>query len=313
MLKPIMTGLASSLFLISTPAGAHQAPPAEKVKVYYESDDLGAGIYMLRAHHTQKGIRTSTGSNVVISTGPDGTLVVDSQFSRNADGLLQAIRGLSDNKITYLLNTHFHGDHSGGNDKFRDEGALIIAHDNARARMKDASETRKKFPVSEKGLPLLTFNDTMTFRRNSHNIRAIHLKPGHTDGDIAIHIKSQNVIHTGDAFFSKRYPYIDIASGGSFAGYFDNLKVMHDLCDKDTKIIPGHGPLMPCDSLLEVRETLQGAHRRITQKLKTSESLDALIAEKPLADISAEYGLWGITEEKFIRLIHQDETRKASP
>lgn len=313
MFKPITSGLMTGLFLISAPAFAHQAPPAENVKVYYESHDLGAGIYMLRAHHTQKGIKTSTGSNVAISTGADGTLVIDSQFSRNAAGLLGAIQAVSDGKITYLVNTHFHGDHSGGNDRFRDKGVMIIAHDNARQRMEDASLKRKRFPVTEKGLPILTFSDELSFHRNGHNIRAIYLKPGHTDGDIAIHIKSQNVIHTGDAFFSKRYPYIDIASGGSFAGYFDNLKTMHDLCDADTKIIPGHGPLMSCDSLLEVRETLQGAHSRIVEKLKTSESLDALIAEKPLADISADYGQWGITEEKFIRMIYNEEASKTSP
>lgn len=305
-MKRLILCVAILTAIPTQPSFAHEHAKPVKASVYYEPHNLGVGIYMLQAHHFDKKNKKSTGSNVAVSIGTDGTLVVDSQFSKNVDSLLNAIRELSDQPIGFLVNTHFHADHSGGNDKFSDTGAKIIAHNYARKRMLEAAKTRKNFPVSSKGLPIVTFSKTMTFHWNDHSIQAVHLQAGHTDGDVIIKFTDANVIHTGDAFFSRRYPYIDVDAGGQFLGYLDNLQVIHDMADDETRIIPGHGPVMHRKDLLEVKADLTIVHERILTAIRNGQSFESTLAQSPLSDFNSIYGQWGITEEKVIHAIYKE-------
>ncbi|MCK0178582.1 MBL fold metallo-hydrolase [Flavobacteriaceae bacterium S0862] len=175
------------------------------------------------------------GGNIGVSIGDDGVFVIDDQFAQLTPKILAAIKKLSDKSIQFVVNTHYHGDHTGGNANMEKAGAKIIAHDNVYKRLSEGKATE--------GLPVITFNDKLSVHMNGEQVLVFHVDNAHTDGDAMLYFTESNVLHTGDNYFHKRYPYIDVNSGGSIDGYIDAVKMALIVIDENTKIIPGHGNL----------------------------------------------------------------------
>ena len=176
------------------------------------------------------------GGNIAVSVGKDGLLIVDTQFAELAPQIEQALDSLDKGSLQYVLNTHWHGDHTGGNAHFGAK-ATVIAHEKVRQRLSEKSNT------PDKALPVITFRESSSLFFNGEEIRMLHLGPGHTDGDAIIWFTQSNVIHMGDQFFNGRFPYIDLASGGQAEGYLKNVQTVLNHLPEEAKIIPGHGKL----------------------------------------------------------------------
>ncbi|HBK91871.1 MAG TPA: MBL fold metallo-hydrolase, partial [Parvularcula sp.] len=223
---------ALSLTLAASTALAQQ----DFSKVEIKATEIVSGIYILEG----------AGGNIGLSVGADGAFVIDDQFAPLSDKIMAAIKAIDAAPVEFLLNTHWHGDHTGGNEAFGAAGAHIVAHDNVRKRLKEGlkRETRDTPPAPEGALPVVTFSDQASFYWNGRDIRVIHLNNAHTDGDAIVHFRDANVIHTGDIYFNTGgYPFIDLASGGSFDGLIAAQEAILALCDDKTVIIPGHGAL----------------------------------------------------------------------
>jgi len=197
--------------------------------VVIESIPMSENVYML----------TGAGGNIGVSVGDDGVFVIDDQFARISPKIIAAIKKLSTQPIQFLVNTHHHGDHTGGNENMAKEGAVIMAHDNVRKRLEGSSDDKDS--KSNAGLPVLTFNDKLNVFINGEQVAIFHVENAHTDGDAIIYFTESNVLHTGDTYFNGRYPYIDLSSGGSVDGYIEAVEHTLMLIDDATKIIPGHG------------------------------------------------------------------------
>ncbi len=183
-----------------------------------------------------------SGGNIGVSVGTDGILIVDDQFAPLAEKIAAALKKLNPGKLKFVLNTHWHGDHTGGN-AFFGADAHIVAHTNVRKRLADSKDTKKE------ALPVITFDQSLSVHFNGEEIKVIHLPPGHTDGDSVVHFTKANVVHMGDQFFAGKFPYIDLGSGGDVAGYVKNVGEVLKQIPADAKIIPGHGPLATVDDL----------------------------------------------------------------
>jgi glyoxylase-like metal-dependent hydrolase (beta-lactamase superfamily II) len=207
------------------------------------------GIYMLQG----------SGGNIGVSTGVDGTLIVDDQFAPLTDKIAAAIGELTDRPVNFVVNSHFHYDHSDGNENFGRAGAYIVAQDNSRRRMESTqvlSNGRVQEAYDDVGLPKITFFDAMRFYFNGNTVELVNTGNGHTDGDAQVYFREANVIHTGDMFVRYGLPFIDQNNGGSLSGMIDALSNIASLIDDNTIIIPGHGQLSSRDDLLEYRDML---------------------------------------------------------
>ena len=204
--------------------------------VEIETTEVADGIYML----------VGAGGNIGLSTGEDGAFLIDDQFAPLSEKILAAIAEVTDDDVEFLINTHWHGDHTGGNEAFGEAGAHIVAHDNVRKRLKEGltrSSGRTTPPAPDAALPVITFSKTISFHWNGQHIKVWHPDKAHTDGDAIIFFKDANVVHMGDVFFNGGYPFIDLESGGDVNGYIATHEAVLKKTDDDTKIIPGHGPL----------------------------------------------------------------------
>lgn len=244
------------------------------------SQGLGGGFYML----------LGPGGNIGVSTGADGVYMIDDKFARFGQEIIDVVATLSDKPITYVLNTHHHGDHSGANAEMKAVGATVVAHDNVRARMGISYENKafgRQQDARDAALwPTLTFSDEMTLWFNGDEVRAIHVPAGHTDGDTIVHFVEANIIHLGDNYFRGMLPFIDVDSGGAIQGMINAQQIAYDLADANTKIIPGHGSLSTKADLGESIKRLQAIHDRVKARMDAGESLEAIIAADPLAEMT---------------------------
>lgn len=239
------------------------------------------------------------GGNIGVSVGNDGIFIIDNQFAPLTAKILTELRLLSDKPVKIVMNTHHHGDHTGGNENFGDLGATIIAHDNVKKRLKEKS------PKS--AIPVITYNNKMSIEINGETVLVIHVKNAHTDGDSLLYFTESNVLHTGDTYFNGRYPYIDLQSGGSVDGYINAVKTGLMLVDDNTKIIPGHGELSTkkqykafLDMLLSLKSNvLTGIKHRKSEKEIVK---DASITKKYDA---IDYGCCFISSEKIRRTFYK--------
>lgn len=263
--------------------------------VTIETFQLSNSVYMLKGQ----------GGNIGISIGEDGVFIIDDQFAPLTPKILEAIRQLSDKSIRYVANTHFHGDHTGGNANFQKEGATIIAHDNVRTRLllpkRDGSNNPKE------ALPVLTFNDQLSIYMNDDKVSVFHVDHAHTDGDAVLYFTKSNVLHTGDTFFKDRYPYIDLKSGGSVDGYIAAVKRSLMLIDDNTKIIPGHGDLASkkdYESFLSMMEDLKHIILKEIEHGKSEEDVASNSALTKTYD-NLGYSWRFINSEKIRRTFYQ--------
>lgn len=269
-------------------------------KVQIKVHPVAGSIYMLEGE----------GGNIGVSVGEDGIVIVDDQFAPLAPKIKAALKGISDKPVRFVINTHWHGDHVGGNAKFSTE-STIIAQENVRSRMKeglnDPGHVVKPYP--KEALPIITFNDRATVHLNGEDIRAIHFVAGHTDGDSIIYFTKSNVIHMGDDFVTYGFPFVDLSSGGSVEGMIAAVEKVMSTAPKDAKIIPGHGPISTVSDMKPFLEMMKDSLAKVQAGIKQGKSLEQLQKEKVLAG----YEKWNgdfITTDKWIETVYHDLTDK---
>ena len=268
-----------------------------------ETIPVAGGVYML----------VGAGGNIGLSVGDDGAFVVDDQFAPLNEKIMAAIAAVTDADVKFLVNTHFHGDHTGGNEAFGAAGAVIVAHENVRARM-STDQFREIFnqpiPASPSGaLPIVTFSDEMTFHWNGDTIRAIHVAPAHTDGDTILHFQDANVIHMGDTFFNGVYPFIDVSSNGDINGIIAAGYRALGIANEDTAIIPGHGPVSDAAGLAAWFDVLKVTRVSMPSLIDRGMSEDEAVAARPTAEFDEQYGGGFMNPENFNRLLYQSLSR----
>ena len=254
------------------------------------------------------------GGNIGVSIGDDGVFLIDDQFAPLTEKIKAAIAKLSDKAIRFVINTHWHYDHTGGNENLGKEGAIIVAHDNVYERMsKDTfiQAFNNTVPASPKvALPVITFNDTVTFRLNGHEIKVEHQANSHTDGDSIVFFKEANVIHMGDTFFNGFYPFIDSSSKGEVNGMIKTAERILAIVDNETKIIPGHGPLASKQDLEKFRDMLVLVRDRMQNLLDQGKTIEEIIALKPNADLDSTWGAGFLNPEAFLKVLHSVMPKK---
>jgi glyoxylase-like metal-dependent hydrolase (beta-lactamase superfamily II) len=243
---------------------------------------------------------TGAGGNIGVSIGADGTLIIDDQFAPLAEKIQNALTQLGGDRPRLILNTHFHGDHTGSNPNFGSSGA-IIAHDNVRMRLANQDD------FAPRGLPVVTFAQQLTVHFNGDELAVIHLPNGHTDGDSVVWFKQANVIHMGDHFFNGAFPYIDIGSGGSVSGVIRNLEQVIQMVPADIKIIPGHGPMANIADLSKSLDTIKATQKIIQQ------GVSAGLSDSKIEAKLSDYANWGkgfISTSRWISIIKSELENK---
>jgi len=272
-------------------------------KVEIKTTRVAEGVYMLEG----------AGGNIGVRVGTDGVLMIDDQFAPLTDKIKAAIGAISDQPIRFLFNTHWHGDHTGGNENFGKAGVAIVAHDNVRRRLSteqyNAIFDRKSPPSPSVALPVVTFNDSITFHLGGDDITCFHVADAHTDGDAIVWFRKANVVHMGDCLFNGMYPVIDVSAGGSAAGMIAADDRVLAVIGADTKIIPGHGPLASRQDLESFRDMLSKARSRVKELVVAGKSLEEIQKAKPLADLDATWGKGFITPDVFLKELHADLSR----
>ena len=264
--------------------------------VEIKTTEIRDGLYMLEGR----------GGNIGASIGEDGVFLIDDQFAPLAPKILAAVAALSDQPVSFVINTHWHGDHTGGNEALSDLGAVIVAHDNVRTRM--AAEGPRQSPKG--ALPVITFSETTTFHFNDDEIHAFHPSAAHTDGDSVIHFRRADVIHGGDVVWHGFYPFLDTSSGGSLSGTLAALETILALAGPETKVIPGHGPLGDKQSVQDMYDMLSALRTRVGALIAEGKTLREVQAADPMADYNAQgYGDFFITGEQIVEVAFNELSR----
>ncbi len=284
------------MFVVLAVAAAAQEPDFSKVQI--KVTKVAGTVYMLEG----------AGGNIGVSAGEDGIVVVDDQFAPLADKIQAALKGITDKPVRFVINTHWHYDHTGGNAYFQKQGP-IIAQENVRERLKTGSEAagRKFPPMPKEALPIITFNDRATIHLNGEDIRAIHFPQGHTDGDAVIFFPQSNVVHMGDDFVTYRFPFIDLKNGGGVRGMIAAVEKVIATVPADAKIIPGHGPLSTVADMKPFLAMLKDSTARVQKGIEQGKTVDQLKKENVLAG----YESWGgpgkfVTTDQFIETLYND-------
>ena len=282
----------------STLATAQDAIPIRTIAV-------ADGIHMLMGR----------GGNLAVSTGQDGILVVDDQYAEQYEVVKNAIDKLAPGGVKFLINTHWHSDHTGGNAQMESAGATIVAHENVRQRM--STDQVIEFFNAERpaspsaALPVITFKQDIAFHFNNEYIEVTHLKNAHTDSDAMIHFRGTNVIHTGDTFFHGRYPFIDTGSGGSVGGIIAAADRIIALSDEKTQIIPGHGELTDKQGVIEYRNMLNTIHKAIATLIVSGNSVEQVVLAKPTAQFDDKWGNAFLKPDTFVKMLY-DSIKRAT-
>jgi cyclase len=273
-------------------------------KVEIVTTSLAPGVAML----------VGAGGNLAVSTGDDGPVIVDDQFAPLAPKIAAAVKALQDAPIRFVINTHHHFDHTGGNEAFGSAGALIFAHENVRLRLSTDQLSKlmgRTIPASPAAaLPVVTFGDGVTLHWNGETIRVHHVAGAHTDGDSHVWFETAKVVHMGDTFVNGFYPIVDVESGGTVAGLIASANEALARAKPDTRIIPGHGPLATPADLAKFRDMLLDVKARVEKGIASGATLEAFVAAKPLADLDAEWGDGFVKSDEMVTLLWTDLSAK---
>ncbi len=293
-----MTGKTISTLAALTAAFILLTTTVQADEVEITSLQVSEQIFMLKGE----------GGNIGLFIGKDGTFLIDDQYAPLTEEIIAAIKAVGGDFPKFLINTHYHGDHTGGNENLGQGGTLIFSHDNVRERLSSGSFIEafkmKREAVASDGLPVVTFSEDMTFHLNGDSVQAIHVPHAHTDGDSFILFKVANVIHAGDIFFNGFYPFIDVKHGGSLKGMIEAADTVSALADDNTKIIAGHGPLGNKAELATYRQMLATAYERLRKLKEEGKSAQEAVEAKPLADLEKEWGDGLFTGERWIEIIY---------
>lgn len=275
--KTIALALLTASPLLFSGCSEVVAQPTDRfAKVEIKVQPLGDGVAVL----------FGAGGNIGVSYGPDGTVLIDDQFAPLTPKIQAAITELGAGPVKYLINTHWHGDHSGGNENFGKAGALIMAHDHVRERMLGIQKSgRGNDPASPKeALPTVTYHDGIKLHLNGDTVQVKHMKHGHTDGDSIVFWKKANVLHMGDLFFNKvTLPFVDLKSGGNARGILAAAEKALKIVNDETKIIPGHGPMANKADLVAYRDMMKSVIDAVEKAQAAGKSLEQVQAMKPAA------------------------------
>ncbi|MGZ3580063.1 MAG: MBL fold metallo-hydrolase [Syntrophales bacterium] len=286
------------LILFIGQTGAYSASQ-DFTNVQIQTEKVADNVYML----------VGAGGNIGISAGKDCVFMIDTSYAPLADKIKAAIATVSNKPIQYIVNTHWHQDHVGGNEYFAKAGATVVAHDNVRKRV--STEQVVKIlnktvpPLPEPALPVITFSRSVTFYLNGNEIYILNIARAHTDGDAIVHFRKSNVIHMGDIYFNGMYPFIDLSAGGSMNGMIRAVKNILLLCDRDTKVIPGHGHLSNKTELEEYLKMLVAVRDRVSHEIKAGKPLDAVIASQPTRDFDPVWGKGFMKPEQFVTIVYE--------
>lgn len=292
--------LLAGLALVALPAAAQQDFSKVEMKVI----PVSGSIYMLQG----------AGGNIGVSAGPDGILIVDDQYAPLADKIRAALKSIDPGKLKFVLNTHWHGDHTGSNAAFSAE-APILAQENVRKRMATLQRVFGEDvpPSPAEALPVVTYENAVSVHFNGEEIKAVHYPHGHTDGDSIIFFTKSNVIHMGDDFFANRFPFVDLASGGNVLGLIENIAKVIAEAPAGVKIIPGHGPLSTLDDLKKYHRMLVETTAAVSKGIQEGKSLEQ-IQEAGLPEEWKDWGTGFINPKLWIQIIHESLTSgKANP
>jgi cyclase len=250
---------------------------------------------------------TGAGGNLGLSVGEDAVFLIDDQFAPLTDRINAAIAKITPKPVRFVLNTHWHFDHTGGNENYGRAGALIVAHENVRKRM--STDQFIEFlrmntkPSPKPALPVVTFVGAMSFHLNGEEIRAIHVPRAHTDGDAVVHFLGSDVVHMGDVYFNGFYPFIDTASGGTIDGVIAACDQVLGIATDNTRIIPGHGPLASKADLQAYRDMLSAASTRIKKLIAEGRKLEEITAAGVMKDYDEKWGKGFIAAPKFVEMV----------
>jgi glyoxylase-like metal-dependent hydrolase (beta-lactamase superfamily II) len=286
---------AAAAFVLAGPGAALAQQDFSKVEI--KTQQLGPTTYML----------TGAGGNIGVSAGEDAVFIIDDQFAPLADKIAAALARISPKPVQFVLNTHFHFDHTGGNEALGKKGALIVAHDNVRRRLTGdqlISFIGANQPKSPKAaLPVVTVPGDINFHINGDTVHAFHVPNAHTDGDLIVHFRSSDVVHMGDVYFNGFYPFIDSGSGGTADGVIAAADRVLALASDKTQIIPGHGPLASRADLQAYRDMLATVTQRIRALRAQGKSDDEIRAAAPAAEFDERWGKGFIRAERFVQMM----------
>lgn len=278
--------------LLSASVSAQNIPDKE-----IQITELAPGIHVLMG----------VGGNIGVSSGEDGVFIIDDDMPPLAEKIEAAVRSIRDEPVRMVFNTHWHFDHTGGNQHFGEQGALIVAHDNVRERMStkqfSALFNSETPPSPKEALPVVTFDQTITFHLNGETIRAVHVPLGHTDGDAILFFESANIVHMGDLFFNEMYPVIDISAGGSAWGMIEAIDTVLPMLNEDTVIIPGHGAVAGVEELKAFQTMLKTVSLRIELLIKDGKTVEEIIALMPTTNFDSDWAWEFMPPERFTRLV----------
>jgi cyclase len=299
MLRIKLAVVAMAVLLEGTAVAQQPAPPpVDFSKVEIKTTDLGDNVYMLEGQ----------GGNITVAVAKDGIIMVDGEFAPLHDKIKAAIAVVSSEPIKYLINTHFHGDHTGGNEPFAKDGVTIVSEINVKNRLAAGTTNGltgvKTPPAPADALPSKTYTGSYKIRLRGRVADLRHIAKAHTDGDTYVWFKTANVLSTGDTFTNGRYPNIDFANGGNIKGMIAAADAYLKLANDKTRIVPGHGPLADKAALMAYHTMLVTARDRMAKLVKEGKSEDDVVAAKPFADLDVKWAPTELASKNFIRVVY---------
>jgi glyoxylase-like metal-dependent hydrolase (beta-lactamase superfamily II) len=272
--------------------------------VVIEATQLSDSLHML----------TGRGGNIVVSAGEDGIFLVDDQYAPLTERILAAVAEIQTGDVRFVLNTHWHGDHTGGNENLGKTGSVIVAHENVRERMSVAQFNelwdRETEASPEAALPVVTFRSGVTFHLNEETLEVSHIEHAHTDGDAIVRFIEANIIHTGDVVFWGLYPFIDVDSGGSIDGVIAGCDRLSEMADADTRFVPGHGTMFGPDELAQYRAMLVDVRTRVSDMIEEGMDLEAVQAAAPTAEYDEGWGQMWLDGQTFTKTVFNSLSQK---
>jgi glyoxylase-like metal-dependent hydrolase (beta-lactamase superfamily II) len=297
-MNPFTYPLAAVALALSCTASFAQTPP-DFSKVEIRTTQLAPDFWTLEGQ----------GGTISVLAGPDGILLVDSQFAPLTDKLVAAIRRVSDKPIRFLVDTHVHPDHTGGNENFARLGATIFARDQLRYRLEHpapAADGTPGKPAPALALPVVTYNASLSIHVDGEDVRLLPVVAAHTDGDTIVSFPDHDIIAVGDIFRSVGYPYADLANGGSLAGILEGLSEIADRAGPATRIIPGHGPVVDRNAVLAQRDVILAVRGKVQALVDHGRTLDQILATKPTAEFDARVPQGPQTADRFVKWVHAE-------